>query len=715
MSFRAEIQGQAVDVDDRETLLDAALRAGIDFPHSCKVGGCGTCACRIAGGRVRELTESGYLLTEEQLNDSYVLACQSVPVTDVKVDVNLRYGTRGRVVQQAALTHDIVRLTVQLEKRMDYRAGQFARLRIEGLNQVTRSYSFATPASAEGEVVFFIRRVPGGAFSTLVNDEDVLGRAVWVDGPHGDFWLRPGESPLVLVAGGSGLAPILALLKDAVAAGVSRKAVLYFGARTQRDLYAQDELRAIERDWHGDFQWVPVLSEASADDEWQGCRGLVTEHIKATPNAEGYLCGPPAMVDAAIDALSAQGVRQVFYDRFVTAGDTPKDERAGFFDYLKFFGFHAVGLISFLALVAGSAWTTAGLLGVLAYYILGDGMLGDDESTPRYERPAVLTAQLWLALPLLSLIVFAAVWSVSPNDVLGFGQAVEWMTGYDALHAREGTNHLSGWILTGLMIGLVGTIPAHELTHRTWDRTSMVIGRALLAFSFDTIFSIEHVYGHHRYVSTEEDPATAPRGRNAYTHILVSTFKGNVSAWRIEADRLRKKKLPLFSRHNAFVRGHLLSVGLVIAAGLLGGIWAAAYFLACALLGKALLEVVNYMEHYGIVRNPERPVEPRHSWNTNRRVSSWTMFNLTRHSHHHAQGEVPYHQLKPYADAPMMLSGYLTTLVIALIPPLWHALMTPKLLQWDRNFATPEERVLAAAANETSGVRGLSPKAAVMT
>ncbi|MEO1170758.1 MAG: alkane 1-monooxygenase, partial [Myxococcota bacterium] len=280
---------------------------------------------------------------------------------------------------------------------------------------------------------------------------------------------------------------------------------------------------------------------------------------------------------------------------------------------------------------------------------------------------------------------------------------------------REGTNHLSGWILTGLMIGLVGTIPAHELTHRTWDRTSMVIGRALLAFSFDTIFSIEHVYGHHRYVSTEEDPATAPRGRNAYTHILVSTFKGNVSAWRIEADRLRKKKLPLFSRHNAFVRGHLLSVGLVIAAGLLGGIWAAAYFLACALLGKALLEVVNYMEHYGIVRNPERPVEPRHSWNTNRRVSSWTMFNLTRHSHHHAQGEVPYHQLKPYADAPMMLSGYLTTLVIALIPPLWHALMTPKLLQWDRNFATPEERVLAAAANETSGVRGLSPKAAVMT
>ena len=97
---------------------------------------------------------------------------------------------------------------------------------------------------------------------------------------------------------------------------------------------------------------------------------------------------------------------------------------------------------------------------------------------------------------------------------------------------------MSAAILTGLMIGMVGTIPAHELTHRTWDRVSMLIGRWLLAFSFDTVFSIEHVYGHHRYVSTEEDPATAPRGRNVYAHIVASTVKGNVSAWHIERRRL---------------------------------------------------------------------------------------------------------------------------------------------------------------------------------
>jgi alkane 1-monooxygenase len=150
-----------------------------------------------------------------------------------------------------------------------------------------------------------------------------------------------------------------------------------------------------------------------------------------------------------------------------------------------------------------------------------------------------------------------------------------------------------------------------------------------------------------------------------------------------------------------------MSVLLVVLAWLMGGWQAAAFFIACALWGKALLEIVNYMEHYGMVRNPATPVQPRHSWNTNRRVSSWAMFNLTRHSHHHAQGEVPYQDLRPYPDAPMMIGGYLTTLLVAMIPPLWHALMTPKVLDWDRNYASEEERLLAASANRKSGIHAM--------
>jgi alkane 1-monooxygenase len=378
--------------------------------------------------------------------------------------------------------------------------------------------------------------------------------------------------------------------------------------------------------------------------------------------------------------------------------------------YLKYFLFHLIGLFALAAILAGGYFITAGLMAVLALYLVGDGISGDDTSTPSFAYPGILTFQLWLALPLLVLIVFSAVWSVSPGDVLGWGTALTHLSGYDLLAARDATtwgHHVSGILLTGLMIGMVGTITAHELTHRTWDPVSMLIGRWLLAFSFDTVFAIEHVYGHHRYVSTTEDPATAPRGRNVYFHIAASTIKGNLSAWHIETRRLKREGRRAMSPHNAMLRGHLMSVMLVAGAWLMGGWQAAAYFMVCALWGKALLEIVNYMEHYGMVRNPATPVQPRHSWNTNRRISSWTMFNLTRHSHHHAQGEVPYQDLKPFPGAPMMIGGYLTTIVVAMIPPLWHKLMTPKVLAWDRDYAVAEERALAARANALSGIKAL--------
>ena len=381
--------------------------------------------------------------------------------------------------------------------------------------------------------------------------------------------------------------------------------------------------------------------------------------------------------------------------------------------YLKFFLFHLIGFIALTAILAGGYYITAGLLLVLSIYIIGDGLGGDDTATPSYAWPGILTFQLWLALPLLVLIVFSSVWSVSGGDIFGWGACLTRFTGFNVIAARDATtfgHHLAGGLLTGLMIGTIGTITAHELTHRTWDPVSMLIGRWLLAFSFDTVFAIEHVYGHHRYVSTLEDPATAPRGRNVYFHILVSTIKGNVSAWQIEIKRLKREGRAAISPCNAMIRGHLMSVMLVATAWAMGGWQAALYFTLCALWGKSLLEIVNYMEHYGIVRDPATPVQPRHSWNTNRRLSSWTMFNLTRHSHHHAQGEVPYQDLKPFPDAPMMISGYLTTIVIAMVPPLWHKLMTPKVLAWDRDYAVAQERILAARANASSGIPALQGK-----
>ena len=717
-SHTAQINGQTVAVEAKETVLHAALRAGIDFPNSCRVGGCGACKCKLASGRVTELTETSYLLSADELDDGYILACQSVPRSDVQIEVDLsaQAGVSGRVIEQRKLTHDIVELRIQLDQPIQYEPGQFANLSIEGLPGVERSYSFAAPVRSDDQVSFFIRKVGDGPFSSLVNEQDVSGRSVKLAGPYGDFWLRPHEAPMLLMAGGSGLAPILAILREAAARGSERSVTLAFGAREQGDLYALAEIESIARRWRGSFRFVPALSAEPEDSAWSGRRGLITDQLEdlLEPNAHAYLCGPAPMIDSALALLSAHGVsrQHIHFDKFTTQADAaePLRERAQLSDYLKYFTFHFVGVLAAAALVIGGAFVTAGLLAVLALYMLGDAYLGEDTATPEYKHPGLLTLQLWMALPLICLIVFSAVWSVCSGDPLGYGAGISSLIGYDVVAWRDQTSfahHISGWLITGLMIGMIGTITAHELTHRTWDPISMFIGRWLLAFSFDTSFAIEHVYGHHRYVSTTEDPATAPRGRNAYHHIVASTIKGNISAWKIERERLQKKRLPTFSPHNAVLRGYLMSAALVAVAYALGGLTAAAFFVVCALWGKALLEIVNYMEHYGIVRNPELPVQPRHSWNTNKRISSWAMFNLTRHSHHHAQGEVPYQDLRPYPNAPVMLNGYLTTIVIALIPPLWQRLMTPKVLAWDRDYATEEERVLGARANAQSGIAAL--------
>ena len=380
------------------------------------------------------------------------------------------------------------------------------------------------------------------------------------------------------------------------------------------------------------------------------------------------------------------------------------------FHYLKYFLFHIIGLLAAVSLFMGSDWIVYGLTGIFGGYILLDAILGDDTSTPRFKHPGILTAQLWLALPLLSLIVFAFVWQVSPGDVLGVGELLTSVTGYDLLASKAEASvlsNVSAVLITGLMIGMIGTITGHELTHRTWDPVSMFVGRWLLAFSFDVAFAVEHVYGHHRYVSTTKDPATAPRGRNVYFHIIASTLKGNISALKLEAERLRKMGFSPLSIRNSVLRGYAMSACIVALVYMVGGFEATLLFIAAGLFGKALLEIVNYMEHYGMVRNPELPVQPRHSWNTNKRFSSWSMFNLTRHSHHHAHGEVPYQNLRPYPEAPTMINGYLTTIVIALIPPLWHKLMTPKVLEWDKKYASEEEKVLAKEANRTSGIPAL--------
>ncbi|WP_247256561.1 2Fe-2S iron-sulfur cluster-binding protein [Pseudomonas moorei] len=327
VSTTATINGLKIRVEPKETVLKAALREGIDFPHNCRVGGCAACKCKLVSGDVKELTDTSYLLSQEELDQGFILACQSVPKNDIRVEVDLnwrlaRRRIKGRIVGQEKLTHSITRLVVQLDERLPYKAGQFAELRLDCLPDTPRNYSFATSVQLDAKVSFYVRHVPGGFFSSIIWNHHLRDQGIQVEGPIGDLYLRKAEAPLLLIAGGSGLAPIIALLQEALANGVSRSTTLLFGAREECDLYALDEIKLIASQWSGEFRFVPVLSSAPENATWQGARGWVTDKIPELleSGAHAYLCGPPAMVDSAVDLLRRQGVahQHIHADRFIT-------------------------------------------------------------------------------------------------------------------------------------------------------------------------------------------------------------------------------------------------------------------------------------------------------------------------------------------------------------------------------------------------------------
>ncbi|MFW7381336.1 MAG: 2Fe-2S iron-sulfur cluster-binding protein [Oligoflexus sp.] len=327
----ATINSQILTVNPKETLLQSALRQGFDFPHSCRVGGCATCKCKLVSGRVKELTETAYVLSDQDLDEGFILACQSVPVSDIEVLVDMdrqlqRRSVTGKVIDRQTLTADICRLVIQLDETLLYKPGQYAEISIASCEQVYRSYSFATPPQTDSQISFFVRKVPGGLFSSHVHESNIIGQRVRVDGPLGDFYLRTAESPLLFVAGGSGLAPILAILEEGARLQLKRSVTLVFGARQEKDLYALNAIKSISERWQSTFRFMPVLSDEEGASSWTGKRGLVTDQIEdlLEKDSHAYLCGPPAMIDKTVSILQLAGIPRdhIYADRFTTRYDT---------------------------------------------------------------------------------------------------------------------------------------------------------------------------------------------------------------------------------------------------------------------------------------------------------------------------------------------------------------------------------------------------------
>jgi p-cymene methyl-monooxygenase electron transfer component len=329
-TVRNESGGEIFAVLPGETVLERALKEGLAYPHDCTVGTCGTCRTKLISGKVDAITPFSYTLSKDELAAGYILACQAVPKSDLVVEVEIASGAPvvaasqpARLVALDDLTHDIKRARWAVETPVSYRAGQYMNVRWGG--EEHRSYSFATAPSAAGltELTTFVRHLPGGLFTDMLFGGDPFAQGYEIDAPHGNFWLRDGKGPIICIAGGSGLAPILSLLQDAANRKVRRDCVLLFGARGLRDLYAAEEIAAIRSQWTGGFDYWPILSEEAADGHRHG---LVTAFIpealaRLGSGAQGYLCGPPPMIDAGIHVLSEAGIglEDVHYDKFTDA------------------------------------------------------------------------------------------------------------------------------------------------------------------------------------------------------------------------------------------------------------------------------------------------------------------------------------------------------------------------------------------------------------
>ena len=328
--------GVTFDVPRNRTLLQAANDLSINFPQHCTVGTCGSCRCKLVAGEVRALRDFSYTLTRAEIDEGYILACQSMLKGDVVIELE---NTGPEVTHPATtfsatisrahlLTHDIMQVDVQLDRPINYTAGQFADIGLAGFTRA-RSYSFANPApsSTGRDVSFHVRQVPGGGYTGWLFAQDSVGESCELHGPAGNFWLRPDTAPILCVAGGSGMAPIKAILEDAAQQKIRRPVTYLFGARQQRDLYCTEEMQALRDQWPETFRYLPILSEEPEGSGWPGERGLVTDYLTSETvgfelrDCHAYLCGPPGMIDAALAVLERNQVPtgHIHYDKFLDA------------------------------------------------------------------------------------------------------------------------------------------------------------------------------------------------------------------------------------------------------------------------------------------------------------------------------------------------------------------------------------------------------------
>ena len=330
--------GRTFEVQRDETILAAAIRQGVGLPYGCKDGACGSCKSRLLSGRVIHGAHQFKALSPAEEDLGLVLTCCATPQTDCTLEARsvpgvgefpvLKMPTRLLQLSRPAADVAVLRLQLPANQRFQYHAGQYVEFILQG--GARRSYSMANAPSRLGSppaIALHIRHMPGGLFTDQVfstlKEKDILR----MEGPFGSFLLRESSKPMILLASGTGLAPIKALVEQLQDEAVPRSAVLYWGCRGPQDLYLQDwAIQAAAA--MPQLRYVPVLSEPPADGRWSGRVGLVHQAVMADfPDLSGhqvYACGTPVMVDAAqrdFSTLCQLPPDEFFADAFTSEAD----------------------------------------------------------------------------------------------------------------------------------------------------------------------------------------------------------------------------------------------------------------------------------------------------------------------------------------------------------------------------------------------------------
>ena len=332
-TVRLTPDGRTFDVRPGETVLAAALRSGVTLKYGCLHGNCATCKYMVLDGEVDFGVASPYSLPPSEREDGWVLLCCATPWSDLEIRSSARQDPRvrppipptdrtGRVTGTEHLGGSLWRLAMELEAPLDFYAGQYVQLGVPDAIDDWRPYSISTPPSQQPATEFIVRRIENGRFSGNV-DRLLPGARVPVRGPYGSGYLREGDDPVILVCGGSGLAPTLSILEDAAERGDPRRFLLFYGARPADEVILGDQIGRLA-------QTLPDLTYTATVEEpgtsgWEGPVGKVTTALQRglgdISGHDAYLCGSPPMCDSVSLLLEAKGIREerIFFDRFYAA------------------------------------------------------------------------------------------------------------------------------------------------------------------------------------------------------------------------------------------------------------------------------------------------------------------------------------------------------------------------------------------------------------